>query len=84
MLAVDDFPDLSDAVLNPATGELRAQISGTVLDANKLTGAVRGVWLVGNLREVLNQVVEICSDTDRIGHVDAPGMVLDGFRVESA
>ena len=82
VLAVDDFPDLSDSALDPRTGRMQALVHGVVLQSNKPVGAVRGVKRVGNLLEVLNQVVEMCSDTDRIGHVDAPGMVLDGFLVE--
>lgn len=82
VLVVDDLPDLSDAVLDPRTGQLKALVHGVVLESNKPVGAVRGITLAGSLLQVLNQVVEICSDTDRIGHVDAPGMVLDGFSVE--
>jgi PmbA protein len=80
VLQVDDLPDLSG--FDPRTGKLSARVNGVVLENNKPVGAVRGVMLVGELRSVLNQVVEICSDTDRVGHVDAPGMVLDGFSVE--
>jgi PmbA protein len=80
VLQVDDLPDLSG--LDVRTGALSARVNGVVLENNKPVGAVRGLRLTGDLRTVLNQVVEICSDTDRVGHVDAPGMVLDGFRVE--
>lgn len=79
VLTVDDLSDLSG--LDLATGHLRVRINGVVTDANKPVGAARGVWLRGDLLEVLNQVVEVCSDTDRIGHVDAPGMILDGFSI---
>jgi predicted Zn-dependent protease len=80
VLQVDDLPDLSG--LDARSGRLMARVNGVVLDSNKPVGAVRGVMLVGELRSVLNQLVEVCSDTDRVGHVDAPGMVLDGFSVE--
>jgi PmbA protein len=79
VLQIDDLPDLSG--LDPATGRLRVRVHGVVSEANKPIGAVRGLWLEGDLLGVLNRVVEVCSDTDRIGHVDAPGMILDGFSV---
>lgn len=80
VLIVDDLPDLSG--LDFATGRLEATVNGVVVQGNKPIGAARAVRLRGELLRVLNQVVEVCSDTDRIGHVDAPGMILDGFVVE--
>ena len=60
-------------------GSGAAGLNGVVLDANSPAGALRGVSLTGDLSVVLGAVVEVCSDTDRIGHVDAPAMVVDGF-----
>lgn len=77
VLAIDDLPDLSS--LDYATGELAVPVNGVVLEGNVPVGAVRGRTLTGSLLGVLNSVVEVCSDTDRIGHVDAPGMIVDGF-----
>ncbi|MEZ4239082.1 MAG: metallopeptidase TldD-related protein [Myxococcota bacterium] len=77
VLIVDDLPDLSG--LDPRTGALDVTVHGVVVQGNKPVGAARSVRLRGALLEVLNQVVEVCSDTDRIGHVDAPGIILDGF-----
>lgn len=80
VLALDD---LDPAEVDLATGEVDAKVNGVVLEANEPAGAVRRARLRGNLLTVLNSVVEVCSDTDRIGHVDAPGMVVDGFSLES-
>jgi predicted Zn-dependent protease len=77
VLAVDDLPDLGRVDFR--TGTFAAKVHGVVLDANRPIGAVRNRTLTGDLSTVLNGLVEVCSDTDRIGHVDAPGMVLDGF-----
>lgn len=81
VLQIDDLPGLPEG-LDLKTGAFRRRVSGVVFDGNKPVGAVRGLMLSGDLRVVLNQVVEICSDTDRIGHIDAPGMVVDGFVAE--
>ncbi len=78
VLAVDDL-DLSGADL--ATGRLDAVVHGAVLDGPRPVGAARHLRLRGSLGEVLSRVVEVCSDTDRIGHVDAPAMIVDGFEV---
>jgi PmbA protein len=77
VLIVDDLPDL--AGLDLVTGRFEATVHGVVVQGNKPIGAARGVRLTGHLLEVLNQVVEVCSDTDRVGHIDAPGMIVDGF-----
>ncbi len=75
-LAVHDFPDLSG--LNMKTGDFKFVVHGRVLKNNTQVGAMRNVTLQGNMLEVLNSVVDVASDTDRVGHVDAPGMILDG------
>lgn len=80
VLAVDDLPDLGRVDFR--TGKFVAKVHGVVLDANRPIGAVRSRTLTGDLSRVLNGLVEVCSDTDRIGHVDAPGMVLDGFSLD--
>lgn len=90
VLIVDDLPLTSAADdggwarwsidgLDLATGALCARVNGVVVHGNKPVGSVRGLTLRGELLKVLNQIVEVCSDTDRIGHVDAPGIIFDGF-----
>ena len=64
------------------SGEVRLPVHGRVFHGNQPEGSVINGRLVGNLIDVLQQVVEVASDTDRIGHVDAPGIIVDGFRLE--
>ncbi|MEQ1568211.1 MAG: metallopeptidase TldD-related protein, partial [Myxococcota bacterium] len=79
VLVVDDLADLSG--VDWATGDCSLVVDGVVHLGPKAGGAVRRARLVGNLSKVLNSVVEVCSDTDRIGYVDAPGIVFDGLSV---
>lgn len=78
-LLVDALPDLSD--VDPATGDYDATVHGVVMRGNKPVGAMRSVRLRGNLGDVLRRVLEVCSDTDRVGHVDAPALIVEGFRL---
>jgi predicted Zn-dependent protease len=64
------------------TGQLSTRVSGVMRRGHDDLGAVRGVVIEGNLTDILPQLVDIASDTDRIGHVDAPGMFFDGFVVQ--
>jgi predicted Zn-dependent protease len=79
VLQIDDFRN-GDSI-DPETGEVDVAIEGVLLRLNKPIGAVRHARLQGDLRTVLGQLVEVCSDTDRIGHVDAPAMIVEGFTV---
>jgi predicted Zn-dependent protease len=79
VLQVDDLGNLEG--LDPETGAVDIPIEGVLLRLNKPIGAVRHGRLQGDLRTVLGRLVEVCSDTDRIGHVDAPAMIVDGFTV---
>ncbi len=77
-LWVDDI-DASD--LDLKTGKLRTTLSGQVMKSNEPRGAMRNVAVEADLLDLLNRVLEVCSDTDRHGHVDAPGMFVEGFRL---
>jgi predicted Zn-dependent protease len=61
------------------TGEARLLAYGTLRRGNVEVGVVPGVHLVGRLDEALRQVVELSSDTDRVGAIDAPGLMVDGL-----
>ncbi|MCB9684746.1 MAG: hypothetical protein H6738_14905 [Alphaproteobacteria bacterium] len=76
VLMVDDL-DPTGADLR--TGRYDGRVWGTVLEGNRAVGSARALPLHGDLGEVLARVVDVCSDTDRIGHVDAPAMIVDGF-----
>jgi len=75
-LAIHDLPDLSG--LNMLTGDFSLPVHGVVMKGNVAVGAMRHATLKGNMVRVLNSVVDVASDTDRVGHVDAPGMLLEG------
>ena len=77
--APDDMPDWSG--LDPATGRFAATVNGTVYEGSRAVGSAVGVRLEADLATVLSSLVEISGETDRIGHVDAPAIVLDGFSV---
>lgn len=83
-LWVSDLPDLSSGGLDLTTGHLDCVVHGRVMEGNQVQGVVRGVRLSGDLACALQQVVEISSDTDRVGHIDAPGIVVDGLEVGSS
>ena len=81
VLQIDDIdPDGIDL----ATGMLDVIIDGVLLRENKPCGSVRRARFSGDLAVVLGKLVEVCTDTDRVGHVDAPAMVVDGFTAVSA
>lgn len=75
---VDDLPEL-DGAIDPETGEATLRVHGQLRERHDVLGVGRFVTLRGNLVDVLRQVHGIASDTDRILHVDAPGLFLDGF-----
>jgi len=80
-LMLDHVTGLGD--LDIATGDFTCTGSGFLRLGNDRTeGVVRNARLSGNLLEVLHQLVDIASDTDRVGHVDAPGLLLDGIVVQ--
>ncbi len=74
--------DAATGGLDEVTGEIRWRVFGRLIRKNQLIGPVRGALLTGNVLEVLKGGVDLASDTDRLGHVDAPGMLLDGFSAE--
>lgn len=78
-LVIDDLPNLKK--LNLKTGAIEVKVDGIVMDANKPVGAMRGVTLRGNLVTLLSNVVCLCNNTDRIGHVDAASIIADGLEL---
>ena len=77
LLRVDAFG--AGEELDPATGRFSAPVDAVLWNNGKVEGAVRGARLEGDLNVVLRRVVEVAADTDRVKHVDAPAMILDGF-----
>ncbi len=78
-LVIDDLADLRGLDLH--SGELDLPVDGVVMDGNQAVGAMVGVRLRGNLGDLLDGVVEICNNTDRIGHVDAASIIADGLHL---
>lgn len=81
-LRVDDLPDLDEG-LDLLTGGARLTVHGEVMDANRAVGAMRHVVIEGSLQTVLGELVEVCSDTDRWGAVDAPALITQGWTMSS-
>lgn len=77
VLAIDALDDLSG--LDPIHGRIDVTVNGVLHQAHTILGAVRGLRLQGSVLEALSQVVAVTSDTDRVLHVDAPGLFLDGL-----
>lgn len=71
--------DLDPTGLDLATGVLETEIDGLVMHSNEPKGALRRRKARLDLAKMLNAVREVCSDTDRVGHVDAPALFLDGL-----
>ena len=69
--------------LNLATGEVDIEVRGLVFRNGEVVGAVPSGRLRGRLQDVFSELVQLCSDTDRIGHVDAPAVVVDGFTLST-
>jgi len=68
--------------LDLETGDFVVTGSGFVQQGNdQIEGPVRNVVLRGNVLEVLSNLVDIASDTDRIEYVDAPGLLCEGFTI---
>jgi len=77
VLSVYQLPSL--AGLDLSTGQIELPVSGSVMHGSKQVGAVRNGVLRGDLRQILHDVTEVMSNTDRVGHVDAPAILLGGF-----
>lgn len=74
---VDAFDDL--AGLDLEAGTLTWTTSGRVFRGQQVEGGFRDLRLRADLHALLGRVVEVTSDSDRIGHVDAPSLIVDGF-----
>ena len=68
-----------DEGLDEATGEMSLRAWGWLGHGAKRAQPVRDLRLRGTLSGVFGKLAELCSDTDRLGHVDAAAMIVDGF-----
>lgn len=66
--------------LDVVTGALNCAATGRlVVPRNETVGWMPRLRIEGDLTEVLAQVIDLASDTDRFGHVDAPAVMVDGL-----
>ena len=68
----------------PASGEVVLAASGERLEAGASAGGVRGVTLVGTLRDLLSGVLEVGNNLSfhlRGATFGSPTLLLDGFTV---
>jgi predicted Zn-dependent protease len=79
ILHLDDLPPGPVASFVDGTLDLRVQ--GTLWDGTRRLGGCARVRLTGDLLDALRQLAAVSSETDRVHHVDAPALVLDGLRV---
>ncbi|MBN2800503.1 MAG: hypothetical protein JXX28_15285 [Deltaproteobacteria bacterium] len=60
-------------------GLLDLRATGWWVEGGRRVGRVLGVPLRGTVRGVFSEVGALASDTDRVGHVDAPALILRGW-----
>ena len=79
IFAIDHFRGL-DGGLDLATGALACEVSGQlVLPRNRIAGPAPRLKVHADLGEVFRSIVDLSSDTERYGALDAVGMLVDGF-----
>jgi PmbA protein len=62
-----------------STGDVALVAYGVLRRGNQVKGGAPGVTLRGRLGDVFSRLVDLASDTDRHGRVDASGLLVDGF-----
>lgn len=77
MLVVEVVDGIDDIDLK--SGSVKIRVDGYVRQGEEHQGVVRNLSLRASLPELLTRVVALASNTDRVGNVDAPGIVFDGF-----
>jgi len=70
--------------LDLRTGRLLCQASGRLVGSkNQPVGVLPWLEVSADLDVVFRNVLDLASDTDRFGFVDAPGILVDGFGVRT-
>lgn len=70
-----------DAGLDPATGRVTVRAHGTVYQGAHAVGSALQVPLTLDLPVALGEILEFSCEFDRVGHVDAPALVLGGATI---
>ncbi|TVQ91885.1 MAG: hypothetical protein EA397_08265 [Deltaproteobacteria bacterium] len=82
VLILDHLRGLQEGLDLP-TGELDCRASGrVVLPRNQIAGVMPFMRISGSLATVFSSVLDLASDTDRFGGIDAAALLVDGFSVE--
>ncbi len=76
-VSIDDWLSLE---VDFATGVARGVAHVAVLQGNAVLGHLPDVKVTMALVDVLSHVADIAVDTDRVGHIDAPALWLEGVR----
>ena len=71
-----------DVALDLRTGELDLPVYGSIRTSKTSGPPLRGLRLRGNFIEALGRVIDVTGETDRWRHVDAPGILVEGLRLE--
>jgi predicted Zn-dependent protease len=79
ILHLDDLPE--GPVASFVDGALDLRVHGTLWDGTRRLGGCARVHLTGDLLTALRDLAAVSSETDRVHHVDAPALVLDGLHV---
>jgi PmbA protein len=79
VFVLDHVEDIAGVDLR--TGKIEVLGGGTFIRAGKPVGCAYRVQVTGDLVDVLSRVVDVASDTDRVGSVDAPGLLVDGLSI---
>ncbi|MCP4804232.1 MAG: hypothetical protein GY913_23520 [Proteobacteria bacterium] len=77
------FFDHVHGEIDLATGDFEVRGPGQLLKSGKPAGVLASSVLSGNVCDLLNGVVEIASDQQRIGHVDCATALIKGFEVKA-
>ena len=66
---------------DPATGRVTVRAHGTVYQGAHAVGSALQVPLTLDLPVALGEILEFSCEFDRVGHVDAPALVLGGATI---
>jgi predicted Zn-dependent protease len=84
VLEVDALDLAAPGAIDPVTGRVDVRVDGRVRQGSATVGSVRRLRLTADLGALLDGLVAVTSDLDRVLHVDAPALLVDGFEAHPA
>ncbi|MFH1283047.1 MAG: TldD/PmbA family protein [bacterium] len=66
---------------DPISGDFSVGIAGIRIEKGEMTHSVKGITLAGNLRDFMNSVCEVGSDTAYFGSYGSPTILVDGLMI---